>query len=198
MRWGRAVFAVIGLLAIGVAVAITFLGGVGNSLVGFISGLDSPLLLLGTGLGIVGIGGVVAWMVGFGSDTAETIYDAAIESPPEDVTERHGTLAAAQYETEVAKAQAGDPDAMDTLVGRLRQTAVTIYAVSGGVTRDDAQLAVVAGTWTDDRIAAATLAEDEPQPIISRLRLWLDPEQERTRRIERTITAIRRLEEDKQ
>lgn len=197
MRWGRAVFAAIGLLATAVAVAITVLGSAGTGPVGFISGLDSPLFLIGTGIGIVCVGGIIAWMVGFRSATAETIYDAAVESPPEDVTERRGTLAAAQHETQVADAQAGDPDAMDALVGRLRQTAVTIYAVSGGVTRDDAQLAVVAGTWTDDRIAAATLAEDEPQPLVARLRLWLDPEQERKRRIERTITAIRRLDEDK-
>jgi hypothetical protein len=195
MRWGRLVFSGLGILATCLAVAIVFSDAVSDVLV---SDLNVPLLLVGTGLGMVGVGAVVAWMVGFRSSPTETAYDIAIESPPEDVQQSHGVYSAEPVQAEFVDASAGDPDAMDAIVRRLRKTAVTIYTVSSGVTRDDATNAVDAGIWTDDRTAAAMLAADKSQPITARLRLWLDPERERERRIERTIEAIRRLNGEKQ
>jgi hypothetical protein len=62
------------------------------------------------------------------------------------------------------------------------------------VSRERAREAVAAGTWTDDPVAAAFLAgEGGPVPSLrARARLWLLPERERERRVERALRAIER------
>jgi hypothetical protein len=193
MDWVRAGFSAIGLLAIVAAVIVSVVDSVGAILVGVVSGFDSPVFLIGTGLGMITTGALIAWIVGNGSNPSDTAYDSAVESPPEYAQQSHGRRSAATVQAEVTDANAGDSEAMEAVVNRLREIAITTCAVSTGMSTDDATRSVTAGTWTDDRTAAAMLSGDESHSIFARLRLWLDPNSERERRIERTIEAIQRL-----
>lgn len=73
----------------------------------------------------------------------------------------------------------------------LAETATTAYARRAGVPPAAAERAVREGRWTSDDLAAGVLASN--LPYSARLRLWLVPERERQRRVERTVAAIERL-----
>jgi len=85
----------------------------------------------------------------------------------------------------------GDERAGEAVDERLRGLVVA-RLTREGYDRAAADRAVATGGWTDDRTAAAFLAgEGGPVPTLgSRLRLWLDPESERERRIRRTVAAL--------
>jgi hypothetical protein len=74
----------------------------------------------------------------------------------------------------------------------LADTAMSAYAQREGVSQSEAASAIEQGRWTDDTLAAGVAAGEVPRR--SQLRLWLVPERERRRRIERTTAAIERLQ----
>lgn len=147
-------------------------------------------LWVGALVGVVGL--VAAWHVGRGGRDGTT-FDGAVETPPESVNAEETPLAGARLDDRYASAVADEPGAMDAMVDRLRTTAVTTYALEAELSRERADRAVAAGEWTDDAVAAALLAPDRPQPLLARLRRWLDPESERERRVKRTLDAIEAL-----
>lgn len=59
----------------------------------------------------------------------------------------------------------------------------------------DIETIIAEGTWTDDRVAAAFVTEDQSYPIIDRLRAWLEQEGTTARRLKRTIQAMEQQHE---
>ncbi|WP_135365471.1 DUF7269 family protein [Halosimplex halophilum] len=131
-----------------------------------------------------------------GSPAASRRFAAVLADEPETATAPEGTLAASELDESVERAVAGDERARGAVEDRLRRLAVA-RLTRAGRDREAADRAVAEGTWTDDRTAAAFLSEaDGPVAALrSRLRLWLDPERERERRIERTVAALDDLAE---
>lgn len=89
-------------------------------------------------------------------------------------------------------------DARDAILHRLRTTAATAYAQSTGLSGTDAEAAVAAGEWTDDRRAAGLLSADDGPSIP--VHLWLfdlllgrDPFAEA---LDRSLAAIAALNGD--
>jgi len=70
----------------------------------------------------------------------------------------------------------------------LAETAVRTYARTADVPPEAARAAIEDGGWTDDSLAAGVVTGETPP--VARLRLWLAPERERRRRLERTVAAI--------
>lgn len=194
MRLRSVVFGTAGLLATTVAVLLVFAPTViGESLVAVLGSVDPTTVLLAGSL-IMGICAVLAgWLGRWLDGGTSTTFDMAVDSPPEAVTATESRLFAADIDTAIDDAVAGDDAAMDTVTERLAEAATTAYAIGTGVSRASARQAVRAGTWTDDAVAAALLSPTEPQSLLARLRLWLDPESERRRRIRRTVDAIERV-----
>lgn len=159
--------------------------------------VDLETLLLATS---AAVGAYVAWSSRRGTDdrlisertAAADRFERVLDEPPESVqadavATTGGDLDAA-FERAVAE---GDP-ALAEVRGRLTDLAVSTLS-QGRRSEEEASRAVARGEWTDDRTAAAFLSGSEgPVPsLLSRLRLWLDPETERERRIRRTLAAIR-------
>ncbi|AAV47776.1 unknown [Haloarcula marismortui ATCC 43049] len=191
MRLRTVVFGTVGLLATGVAASLVFAPtAAGESLVAVLGSVAPTTILLAGSL-TVGLCAVLAgWLGGLLGGGSPTAFDVAVDSLPEDVTATESRLFAADIDAAIDDAVAGDDAAMDTVTERLTAAATTAYAIGAGVSQASAQQAVRAGTWTDDAVAAAMLSPTEPQSLLARLRLWLDPESERRRRIRRTVDAI--------
>lgn len=119
------------------------------------------------------------------ADDAQRRFEAVRERPPEAVTAERQTLTAADVDGELENAVSG---AEDELL-EVRETLRTLVAQEN---ENDRGETIEDGSWTADPVAAAFLAgpAGPTMPISSRLRLWLAPERERRRRIERTLTAI--------
>lgn len=186
------IFGTIGLLATVVAGLIVFDVAIAATVVKSVQAVDGTvvLVLCGIGLGLYGL--VAAWVAG-PEDTTATSFDTAIDTPPESVAASDATLVGAATDASFDNAVDWDEAAMSTIVDRLRATAAETYALAADTDPQAAQQAITAGTWTDDDVATALLAPDTPQPLLARLRLWLDAESERERRIRRTIDEIRSL-----
>lgn len=128
---------------------------------------------------------------------AETAFERALDAPPEAVTDDRRRLAAADLDAEMTRAVVEGGERFVEVRESLFETAVRAYAEYERVDPETRSYAAVAGgEWTDDRTAAAFLAEDGPTPTVrARVRLWLTPERERRRRLDRTLAAIERLGE---
>jgi len=168
------------------------------ALVGAIDGGDPTHLLLAVSL-LVGLYVAVAVRSDGESGDRSAVDDAfetTITAPPEEVTaERQqlvGELLDRQFRAGVQNGGAALRDARDWL----SVAATHAYAEAATLPSEEAQTAVERGTWTDDRLAAAFLAgpEGPTASLVSRLRLWLAPRRERRRRIERTLTAVERVQ----
>lgn len=84
-------------------------------------------------------------------------------------------------------------DARELVRERVRLTAVRAVAREAGVDEATAVGAVAAGEWTDDRVAAAFLGEDDRAPRLplrERLRGWLHPGEAFERRARRAVGAV--------
>jgi hypothetical protein len=194
MRLRTVVFGTVGLLATAVAVSLVFAPTVAGESLAAVFGRADPTTILLAGSLVVGFCAVFAgWLAGFPGGGSPTAFDVAVDSPPEAVTATESQLFAADIDAAIDDAVAGDDAAMDTVTERLATAATTAYAIGAGASREAASQAVQSGTWTDDAVAAALLAPDEPQSLLARLRLWLDPESERRRRIRRTVDAIEQV-----
>ncbi|MEE6208882.1 hypothetical protein U3A55_01740 [Salarchaeum sp. III] len=115
-------------------------------------------------------------------------FAAYRERPPEFVYGDDRTRTAAAMDATVASAVDGSRDALTTTRSALRSTTVAVLEHANDV--EDPDTAVAEGSWTDDRVAAAFLADDRSYPLWSRLRAWVDASAARERRIERTLAAI--------
>ncbi|ELY78044.1 DUF7269 family protein [Natrinema gari] len=82
-----------------------------------------------------------------------------------------------------------------TVRRRLVDGAVRVVTTKRGLAADAAREAVRTGTWTDDPVAAAFLAENLPQPPRERLRAAVDPGAAYHRRVRRTLAAIERIDD---
>jgi len=194
MRLRTVVFGTVGLLATAVAASLIFAPTAASESLVAVFGSVPPTTALLAGSLTVGLCAVFAgWLGGLLGGGSPTAFDVAIDSPPETVTATESRLFAADIDTAIDDAVAGDDAAMDTVTERLAAAATMAYAVGGSVSQASARQAVRSGTWTDDAVAAAMLAPDEPQSLLARLRLGLDPESERRRRIRRTVDAIERM-----
>jgi hypothetical protein len=206
MRARRAVGAV-GALVVALGAVVVLSPGLATDsalgpVVAAISGVDVRHLLLAGGA-VVTLVLLAAALVPGGdrvveNDRASERFERTIEEPPEsavDATPRTG----AAFDTTVDHAVAGDEGALERVRDRLGDV---VAATLAGQTPDkhrgtgDGRQAVAAGTWTDDRVAAAFLGgpEGPSQSLPARVRHWLAPERERERRIERTVAALERLD----
>lgn len=194
MRLRPVVFGTVGLLATAVAVFLAFAPMVaGESLIAVLGSVDPTTALLAGSLA-VGVCAVLAgWLGGILGGGSPTAFDVAVDSPPEAVTATESRLFAADIDAAIEDAVAGDEAEMDTVTERLATAATTAVAIGAGLSQDAARQAVRTGTWTDDAVAAALLSPTDAQPLLARLRLWLDPESERRRRIRRTVDAIEQV-----
>lgn len=136
------------------------------------------------------VGLFVLWLVRSRGADPDDAFDRLVATPPESVST--GTVVAGrQFDDRFAAAgMSRDRWAESGARTQLRHTAVDVVALTEGT--EEATRAVDRGTWTDDRLAAATLAGvDGPRPPLwARLRHWLDPETERERRLRRTLAAL--------
>jgi len=124
-------------------------------------------------------------------------FDDATTVPPEAVTTARQRRTAEDLDDAFERAVTGDDEALATVRDRLRETVAVAYARTTDCPTDTAREVVARGDWTDDRRAAALLA-DETGPthsLWSRLSLWIDPETERRRRLRHTVDAARGLTE---
>lgn len=201
MRLRVAVFGVLGTVATVLAAIILFapdLVGL-ETVTGIAGGLgdvNTRHLLLVTGV-LVGLFlSLVGWNATRTALAERDAFDEATDGPPESVTTVRQDLTAAHLDGVFDAAIAGDDEATDSVRERLRETATRAYARANGTSLSDARGAVHDGTWTDDRTAAAALAQGDSQThsVPSRLRLWLDPESERKRRFERAVEATTKLD----
>lgn len=208
MRVRFVVFGTIGALAtvfgVGLLVAPEFLLDIGpvERLVTFITGTDPTLVGLAAGLVAAAYVGVTARSrpepeTVPSVTSADSRFDAATSRPPESVTADPESLAASRLDTEIQEGIETGGRELQELRSALFQTTTAVYADATGLDRQSAQTAVTRGEWTSDPIAVAFLAgPDGPRPPLwRRLRLWLTPARERRYRIERTITALERVQE---
>lgn len=168
-----------------------------------LSGADPRTVALWTALTVLAALAVVSWTpTGSGyvpGAEAETAFERALADAPEAVTDDRRRVAAADLDADLTRAVVDGGGRIVALRESLVETAVGAYAEYERVDRARARTAVESGEWTDDRTAGAFLAEEDgPTPtLLSRARLWLTPERERRRRVDRTLAAIRRLGEAK-
>jgi hypothetical protein len=176
-----------------------------DSVVGTLSGVG-PTLLMSVGALLAGLYVAVvarspAADVGSNPATAtEHGFQRAVTHPPEEVTAGRRQVTAAGLEADVETAVEAGGEPLASVRGVLGRTAAAAYAEYADTERTRAREAVAGGAWTDDRTAAAFLADDRgpTPPAFARLRLWLTPAAERRRRIDRTLAAIARLGEGRE
>lgn len=199
MRVRVVVAGTVGALATAVAALVVTAPGLLSiePLVASLARLDLPVVLAAGSLLLGGAGLLFGWATGDGEGGSVTAYDDRVARRPEAVTADEERLVGADLQATVDAAVEGDETAMAQLTDRLRGAAVAAYAIEAGTDRATARRAVTTGRWTDDPLAEATLGPDTAYPLGSRLRLWLDPDSERERRLRRTIAAVAALGGDR-
>lgn len=205
MRLRVAVFGTLGLAAtgfgIGLLVAPDLLLGVGpvDEAVTALTETDRSRLMLGASLVSVLYVALAARSRPGGapgeSSAPDSRFAATITDRPEGVTANRRGIAAAGIELQVEAAAESGGTELSELRSTLRDTAVGVYATATDTDSETARARIEQGEWTDDTVASAFLASANGQTpsVVARLRLWLVPERERRRRIERTIAAIEHL-----
>lgn len=208
MRLRVALFGVIGGLLTGAAATLVFAPDLllgtppAEAASRTVSAVDPRTVALWTGLVVLAALAVVAWSPtasGYvpGAET-ETAFERALDTRPETVTDDRRRVVAAEVDADLARAVVDGGEHFAEVRETLFRTAVRVYAEYERVDAETRSHAAVAGgEWTEDRTAAAFLAEDDgPTPtLLARARLWLTPERERRRRVDRTLAAIGRLRE---
>lgn len=169
------------LLGVGLLVAPDRVNtGPVESLTARVAATEANTLMLGLAVAAVLLVAVAAWP----RSTRDGVADRARPDDPDE-----DRLLGAAVETAVS----GGGDPWGRLRERLVEAAVEAYARRAGVPVADADAAVRSGAWTDDRLAAGVTTGDHA--LRAQVRLWSAPERERRRRVERTVTAIERLDE---
>ena len=204
MRLRRAFFVAVGVLATSLGGILLFgpgtlwESGPLGALVGAVETTEAATLAL-----VAGGFALVALLVTARShqpaSTDETLEsDSRVFGRPDTadrtIADRNTTTVAA-LEDDIEEAIDTGGDALDDVRELLRTTATSACAERATLSEREAALLVERGEWTGDPVVAAFLAgTDGPSPSLwMRLRLWLVPKQERTRRIERTVAEIERV-----
>lgn len=158
--------------------------------------LPPERLLLALGLAVLA---TATWTARGGSSRSDSGARAGpvdrfdrTDDPPETVSAADRARTGGSFDARVGAACSGDDLALRMVRESLADTAASAVAGAGDRDPEAARRAVETGAWTDDRLAAAFLAdEDGPDPpLAARLRAWLDPTAERRRRIERAVDAL--------
>ncbi|RDI69598.1 DUF7269 family protein [Halopelagius longus] len=199
----RAFAGFLGVVAVAVAVALV----VGVVPDGPVATAESAVASVDTGAYLFGLAAVAVLSGAWFSrrrpaprprTDAEARFESLRDAPPEAATGSSAPRPGGRFDGLLAEATDGRSEgSMRAVRDRLRALAAETYADVRNAPADEARRAVESGEWTDDRLAAATVADgdDASYPFGSRLRLWLDPARERRRRAERTLDAVRELRE---
>lgn len=149
---------------------------------------DNPKsLLLGLGF-LVGLGATVLSRSGGGRGIGG---DPLVEQPPEAVYSTGRVRPGSAFDRRLDRGE--DETAIRQT---LRETATDTLVKQAGVDPPQARRAVQTGVWTRDPVVAAFLGTPR-QPLLTRIRGWLDPDGERRRRVERTVAAIEGIDGDR-
>ena len=184
--WVETGLGVFGVLATLFGVGLVLAPGLVGS--GPVGGAVETVTSAGTAELMLVLGGVVAVLAGAvpwrrsraDGDPFEGKPDRSMDSTH---TDRLGT--------EVGAAVREGGEAWERVRSELADLAVETYTDVENVSPAVAEEAVQRGGWTGDDLAAGVLAGGVSRR--ARLRLWLTPERERRRRVERTVRAVERL-----
>lgn len=168
--------------------------GFGRAFVGLLYSLAVLFPLFGTLIVI----GVCWWLVYAAWPSEPPLVEG---EPPERGGTGRSTPVARETKRDLDGAAAEwyrcrDAGRTDAVADRLADGAVRALETTRGLDSRVAREAVRSGTWTDDRVAAAFLADDLRQPQRERLRAAIDPGRAFDRRVRRTLAAIDDLEDD--
>lgn len=144
--------------------------------------------------------GYVAWQIGVPRGVPP-ITDRAVERGASDAVATVGRRFRQEREWTAGDwLDAGQHERTVAFRDRLRDAAVDAYTLETDVDRDTARQAVQTGVWTDDRVAAWFLADEDERPRLP-LALWLRTRllPARTYRsvVDRTAAAIGDLRGDR-
>lgn len=130
--------------------------------------------------------------------SADTRYDIAATQPPEEATTNSRRLTGSSLDDDIETAVESGGEPLEQVRSKLFETATAVYADVAELDPEQAQATIARGQWPRDPAAVAFLAgPNGPRPPVGRrIRLWLTPGRERRLRIERTIDAIQRLQEE--
>lgn len=187
----------LGLAATLLALALVLVPGAVRSIapldsaVAAVESTDSRTLMLAVGL-LAGLITTAVARTRRSDQTAASRPRPLVERPPEVVTSGYRARPGESLDQQVEHAVAGESAAGDQVRETLRAAAIRRLARDPSVDSGTAERTVQRGEWTDDELAAAFLGSWQPS-VGARLREWLDPEAERRRRIDRTLTAIERI-----
>lgn len=193
MGWPETVLGVFGVLVTALGVGLLFAPGLLGTgpvanLTGIVAEAGSTQLLLVLGFLTAVLVGVAAWPGSKSAGPTKTERFAEAGNRQTAPDGGAGNLVGADVETAIREG-GGD---WRRLRATLADTAMSAYAQHEGVPRSTAAAAIEQGRWTDDALAAGVVGGEPPRR--ARLRMWLAPGRERRRRIERTTTAIERLQ----
>ncbi|QCS43757.1 hypothetical protein [Natrinema versiforme] len=186
----RVVTAVVGAGVV-LAIGAVLLGGFVPS-VRALTVLLYPLAVLFPALGIV-IAAATGWWLWTRDRSSESPLLEGV--PPEDGVSHTETAVGRETERTITDAAQGryrcraNESATDVR-RRLTKGAVRVVVTKRGLATDAAREAVRSGTWTDDPVAAAFLADGRRQPLGEWLRAAVDPGAAYQRRVRRTLAAI--------
>jgi hypothetical protein len=156
-----------------------------GSLTDAVASAESTELMLVLGVAAGVLVGVAAWPGARPATDGSRQFDDAMEG-------RAGNRAVGLLGADIETGIREGGDSWRHVRRLLADTASTAYARKMGVSPEAAETAVDRGRWTDDDLVAGVLGGGVSWQ--ARLRMWLVPERERRRRVERTIAAIERLE----
>lgn len=193
----------LGVLALGVGLIYTFEPGTAAQLPGLsivehtLQDTDPNLLLTGVG-GALSLYALLGAWAGGSQPTRNTSNSAsryvdAQELPPERVIDDDRTPVNEIIDADLEAAELTDEAATEAQL-LLRETTRAMLAT----TTENPEDALEDGSWTDTHLAAAFLsnADDIEQTVWSRLRLWLDPDRERARRVRVTAREVESVADD--
>jgi len=194
MQYRRSLFGTVGVTAVALGVGLLLAPGLAT--VGPISGLIDALDTLGTTrvLLVTGVGLVGYLVVGLRSPT-DSEEASPFDSPAAGLDASTAEISGGEFDDVIQSAVTDGGESLLRVQSQLRQTATAVYADRMDCSTGAARAAIERGEWCRDPLAAAVLSEQRAVPFGAQVRLFVLPDRERRRRIERSLAAIERLEE---
>ena len=137
---------------------------------------------------------VVAWWLLRSQSASDAGLSPLVPVDPESIHGRATDRAGSAFDARVeAVLNRGADDERVALEQQVRATAIEVYAVTQNCTPKEATAAIDCGGWTDDRRAAAFVAEQPTLPV--RLKLWdaIQPGHPYRRRLVSAVAATEAL-----